>query len=470
MKIKQAIIRLPALAAVSIMLGYGDVLKRAASPTNIANHATGHRVAKSVDAITLDNDIGKFAEMMSNTNISTKGLWAFGTNILARIVGEVDEDVYLNHFQKMEAAILGVRFKEGGPFADSYNEWERSISLFSRLSFLYSVSLWKKKKDIHRGWEFKLKLLEIYRREIERIAATKDKPPPTEHNGILGNLQCVRSRLISERDIALKGTFCDGKFAEYFISLSDAERDHWRMRIETASGMKFELDERWKKFMVEAKVRKPYDGGDVLPHPFTFFGCTLGKIYDNVDTRRHATCRDQILDWGTGFMIEPYFGKEWSHGKLAPRSRQAFSAYISWNGKMTWDETLFRMKEIKADIEKRYGIKLGEIFFEVGDHVCDEATLKAAASGCAKSRSVFGKTRIEITAERSNASAVTITLEAIDTEAEAMAEKERGENPLRFDLDAEWRQRKERNQRYKAREQEKSTAAEQVVRQTTTSP
>ena len=28
--------------------------------------------------------------------------------------------------------------------------------------------------------------------------------------------------------------------------------------------------------------RKPRDGGDVLPHPFTLFGCTLGMVYDDL--------------------------------------------------------------------------------------------------------------------------------------------------------------------------------------------
>ena len=99
------------------------------------------------------------------------------------------------------------------------------------------------------------------------------------------------------------------------------------------------------------------------------------------------------------------------------------------------------------------------VFFEVGVHVCDEAALRAAASGFVKSRSVFGKTRIEITACRYENGETSVTLEAIDAEAEALVLKERRENPLRYDHETEWRQRRARARRHKEREQAEKNAS-----------
>ena len=257
MKISNDIIKLPALAALSVMLGYGDGLTRTLPATNVVKQTYVNCGVRSVDAVTLENDIRKFTEIMSNTNISTKGLWVLGTNILDRIVAEGDESKYMEHFQKVEDAILGVKFKEW-PLSDSsdpYSEWERSISLFKRLSFMYSVSFWKKKKDIDHGREFDLKQLAVYRREIERIADAKAKPLPKGHSGMYGSLECIRSSLMSDRELVMKSSFSNGSFADYYIGLPEAERAQWRKRIENASGLKFELNERWVKRMHDEEVR-----------------------------------------------------------------------------------------------------------------------------------------------------------------------------------------------------------------------
>ena len=384
----------------------------------------------------------KFTEIMSNTNISTKGLWVLGTNILDRIVAEKDEAKYMEHFQKVEDAILGVKFKEW-PLSDSsdpYSEWERSISLFKRLSFMYSVSFWKKKKDIDHGREFDLKQLAVYRREIERIADAKAKPLPKGHSGMYGSLECIRSSLMSDRELVMKSSFSNGSFADYYIGLPEAERAQWRKRIENASGLKFELNERWVKRMHDEEVRRPHDGGDVLPHPFTFLGCTFGNAYDLSRLGGKDTYGDVILCWFKNFRIEPYFGKKWMMLSLAPRSKIAYSAEISWSGQNTREALFAFAKDIRDDIEKRLGLKLGEFFFESGQHVCDEATWWKADGATARSRSKFGSIMIEIEAIDDPTRCQPrkqIVLTITDTAAEALVEKERKENPLTYDSKAE---------------------------------
>ena len=99
-----------------------------------------------------------------------------------------------------------------------------------------------------------------------------------------------------------------------------------------------------------------------------------------------------------------------------------------------------RAKDIKSDIEKRLGVKLGEFFFESGRHVCDEAAWWKADGATAWSRSEFGPIRIEIEAIDDPTKChprKQIVLTITDTAAEALVEKERKENPLTFDSKAE---------------------------------
>ncbi len=449
MKTRNVIIKLQVVAALSIMLGYGEGLKGATPMTNAVRRESEHRIAQSVDVSALEDDIRKFTEIMTNTNISTRGLWKLGTNILDRIVAEKDEDKYMEHFQKVEDAILGVKFKEL-PLSDSddpYDEWERSISLFEGLSFMYSVSFWKKKKDIDHGREFDLKRLEVYRREIERIVDAKPKPLPKGFLGVHGSLERVRSKLMLDRKRLLRD-FSHGSFGEYYIALPEPERARWEKRIEDASGLKFELDEIWKKRMHDEEVRKPRDGGDVLPHPFTFLGCTFGNVYEVSRRGGNDAIDDVILCWYSNFRIEPYFGKKWMTLRLAPRSKIAYSAEIEWSGYNTREELSAQAKEIKADIEKRLGVTLGDFFFESGGHVRDNEAWKNGG-GLMRSLSVFGPIMIEISASDNPGSDKHVDLVITDKAAEALVEKERKENPLTFDSKAEKEAERRRFERLK---------------------
>ena len=205
----------------------------------------------------------------------------------------------------------------------------------------------------------------------------------------------------------------------------------------------------------DAEVRKPYDGGDVLPHPFTFFGCVLGSHYELSKPISKHTHGDETLYWYRNFAIEPYFGKVRMLLSLAPRSKIAFSAKISWfefDGLKTREDVRARAKDIKSDIEKRLGVKLGEFFFESGQHVCDEVTWWKADGATARSRSKFGLIMIEIEAIDDPTRCQPrkqIVLTITDTAAEALVEKERKENPLTYDSKAEKEAERRRFERLK---------------------
>ena len=202
----------------------------------------------------------------------------------------------------------------------------------------------------------------------------------------------------------------------------------------------------------DLKVRKPYDGGDVLPHPFTLFGYTLGKAYDREKTLGVSISGKMVHAWAMYPRIDSYFGQENVIVQLAPISKIAYSMRFDWRDIKTKEDVLEMMKKIKIDVEKRLRIKLGEIFFESCHHVCDESAWRSASIASARSYSVFGPIKIEITAE-CYARASCIWFLVTDTEAEAIAEKERKENPIIYDREEEMRRRRELIQRRKARDQ-----------------
>ena len=75
-----------------------------------------------------------------------------------------------------------------------------------------------------------------------------------------------------------------------------------------------------------------------------------------------------------------------------------------------------------------------------------------SGGGVMKSRSVFGPIMIEISASDSSGNDKHVDLVITDTAAEALVEKERKENPLKYDREAERRkfeQLKEMNRRRK---------------------
>ena len=239
------------------------------------------------------------------------------------------------------------------------------------------------------------------------------------------------------------------------LGYTDAFRAWCKQGIENAIGrpltdddLAFKKDvlqrrEERKKRAHDEVVRRPHDGGDVLPHPFTFFGYTLGNMYELSRPFNKSTCGDVILRWFKNFRIEPYFGRSWMMLSLAPRSRMAYSAEIYWSefdGLKTREAVRARAEEIKADIEKRLGVKLGEFFFESGQHVCDESTWWKADGATARSRSEFGPIMIEIEAIDDPTRCQPrkqIVLTITDKAAEALVEKERKENPLTYDSKAE---------------------------------
>ena len=187
----------------------------------------------------LDNEIRSFARMLSGPE-QVHCTWQYETNLLARIADEPDKRVAMRHFKEMETAILGIKFMEG-PFADSYNEWDRSIGLFSSLSFWYSVFFWKKMNISQHLWEFNLKRLSIYRKEIDRIADAKEKPLPAGYVGIHGTLASTRAGLQSDRYLVLK-EFSRNNFITNYISLPKESRAGWIRRIEEASGVEFKFE------------------------------------------------------------------------------------------------------------------------------------------------------------------------------------------------------------------------------------
>ena len=211
-------------------------------------------------------------------------------------------------------------------------------------------------------------------------------------------------------------------------------------------------EERKRRAHDEA-VRKPHDGGDVLPHPFSFLGYTFGNMYELSRPFNKSTYGDVILKWFKNFKIEPYFGRSWMRLSLAPRSKIAYLAEMEWSGQNTREELFAFAKDIRADIEKRLGVKLGEFFFEDRSHVCDEATWWKVDWGCARSRSVFGPILIELEAADQPGnrfpSSRCLSLTITDKAAEALVEKERKENPLTFDSKAEEEAERRRFERLK---------------------
>lgn len=235
----------------------------------------------------------------------------------------------------------------------------------------------------------------------------------------------------------------DSVAAKYCATLSQGEKMKVVRRIKDAIGRypDWYLDEQknGKKSAHEEAVRKPRDGGDVLPHPFTIFGCTLGKVYDQ-DKRLGMSHNGRTIDsLLKNFRIDQYFGKDCVIARLAPRAKVAYSLEIEWQDVKTKADMLARVKDIKADIEKRLGVTLGGLFFEVDGHVCDESKWWSAPSAFVKSRSVFGPILIEICAACKDRGTSYVKLEIIDMVAEALVKKERKENPLKYDREAERR-------------------------------
>ena len=199
-------------------------------------------------------------------------------------------------------------------------------------------------------------------------------------------------------------------------------------------------------------VRRPHDGGDVLPHPFSFLGYTFGNMYELSRPFNKSTYGDVILKWFKNFRIEPYFGRSWMRLSLAPRSKIAYLAEIEWWGLETREELFAIAKDIRGDIEKRLGAGLGEFFFERGGHVCDESTWWKADGATARSRSEFGPIMIEIEAIDDPTRCQLrkqIVLTITDKAAEALVEKERKDNPLTFDSKAEEEAERRRFERLK---------------------
>lgn len=237
----------------------------------------------------------------------------------------------------------------------------------------------------------------------------------------------------------------------------------------------FRRREERKRRAHDARVRAPHDGGDVLPHPFNFLGCTLGMPYD-LRSPGGKDGREGIVQcWYENFKIDSYFGKVRMTVKLAPRSKVAYSVQMDWWGQKTRQELFELAKAVKSDIEKRLMVALGEFFYEDGKHVCDEAGWWSGESVGAISRSVFGPVRIELEAAdkpRNLSPSRRFRLEIVDTAVEAQVDKERKENPLKYDREAKKRRHEKLMEygRRKARERNQGQETAPRGRPPTTSP
>ena len=360
--------------------------------------------------------------------------------LFSRIASEDDAGAFRVHMESMQNAILGIRFREG-PLADSYDDWARSIDRFDDMCDRCSTTMWKQTRDWQWLWEFRLKQMGVYRKELERIADAQPKLSPPNFCGVHHDLSSVRGLLRYRLSELVRLSFASSEqFAIFYHDLPPNEKEVWRNRIETASGMKFDFSEEGKQHVRDVTMRKPYDGGDILPHPFTLFGCTLGVAHTNANPQSKSTYQEVVSHWNESFKLTPpYFGAHAMFAKLAPRSKLAYSVFVIWSNlnTKTRDERFALAKDIKADIEKRLGVALGEFFFEVKNHVCDESAWRDADFACARSCSVFGPIKIEIYATGGSFYHRTIRLVITDTAAEALVEKERKENPLTYDSKAE---------------------------------
>ena len=380
-------------------------------------------------------------------NADVDAMHDVAATLFSRIEDEKDPAVFHAHMENMQNAILGIRFREG-PMADSYDGWVRSIDHFNEMCDQCSSTMWRRTRDWQRLWEFRLKQMALVRKERERIADAKQKPDPPDFEGVHSDLSSVQDMYRCCIENILRRVFSwDNHFCDFYHGLPQSEQKTWQNRIEAASGMKFEFSPENKQRIRDRDAHRPYDGGDVLPHPFTFFGCTLGTVHESSQRLGKGTSSDEIMFWTENFRFdEPYFGKQFMFAKLGPRSKIAYSAEFSWTDKMTRKVLFEKANEIKGDLEKRFGVTLGVFVFELGGHVCDEATWWKAGGVSMMSRSVFGPIMIEINAVDDSRGLIPpqrLELIITDTAAVALVEKERRENPLKYDREAE-RRRMER--------------------------
>ena len=147
----------------------------------------------------------------------------------------------------MENAILGIRFREG-PLADSYDDWARSINRFDEMCDRCSTAMWKRTRDWQWLWEFRLKQMGIYRKEIERIADAQPKPVPPNFCGVHDDLSSVRRLLRYRLSELIRLSFASSReFTDFYHELPVGEQEAWRNRIEAASGLKFDFSDESKQ-------------------------------------------------------------------------------------------------------------------------------------------------------------------------------------------------------------------------------
>ena len=419
-----------------LLAEWNGVVQRIAAARPMTRESSAHickKVSDRTDGDQRKRILRKFFDMLQSIDISSLGLF----DQLRSIDMAFDASYYLARVPD------GLTDKERWQILLSALAWEHSqfvrIAHTDRSVFEKRNGKWDAQKRIitEAGMEAALLL-----RFPEDVSRPSDLQLQRTLDGISKGgkeSMCVRLKVLKRLATDVE----DGRY-------SDEIRTWVRAEMEKIIGRPLTDDDLWSigiEWREERKMRahdeevhKPYDGGDVLPHPFTFLGYTLGNMYELSRPFNKSTYGDVILKWFKNFRIEPYFGKEWMMLSLAPRSKIVYSAEISWSGQNTREALFAFAKDIRDDIEKRLGVKLGEFFFESGQHVCDEATWWKADGATARSRSKFGSIMIEIEAIDDPTRCQPrkqIVLTITDKAAEALVEKERKENPLTFDSKAE---------------------------------
>ena len=200
------------------------------------------------------------------------------------------------------------------------------------------------------------------------------------------------------------------------------------------------------------KARRPFDAGDVLPRPFTLFTYTFGKAYSLTSNSDKRVVGDMIVGWCRNIPVNSSIGNADMTVELAPRSRIVYEIWMDWFDIPTRDKLLDGVKWVRRFVEKELGgVKLADMVFEIDKHVCDEITWKNGSGGVVRSWTAFGPVKINIVG-CCETNMNRIMLCVTDTAAETLVEKERKENPLKYDREAERRrfeQLKEMNRRRK---------------------
>jgi len=420
-----------------LLAEWNGVVQRIAAARSMTRESSAHickKVSDRTDGDQRKRILRKFFDMLHSIDISSLGLF----DQLRSIDMAFDASYYLAREPD------GLTDRERWQILLSALAWEHSqfirIAHTDRSVFMKRNGKWDAQKRIIPETGIEDTALLRFPEDVSRPSSAMLQRTFDNITDRLKRQRYIRLDVVRRLATDIE----DDRYSDEFREWARAEMEKVIGRPLTDDDYMFKEDvlrrrEERKKRAHDDAVRKPRDGGDVLPHPFTIFGCTLGKVYDQ-DKRLGMSHNGRTIDsLLKNFRIDQYFGKDCVIARLAPRAKVAYSLEIEWQDVKTKADMLARVKDIKADIEKRLGVTLGGLFFEVDGHVCDESKWWSAPSAYVKSRSVFGPIMIEICAACKDRGTSYVKLEIIDKVAEALVEKERKENPLKYDREAERR-------------------------------